>query len=70
MLLHVEPDHADVSIFVDGIPVFFRSIQINTSFFLDTGTDQIAAYGSQSIHGAWSCIELFPIYRFHGSKAC
>ncbi|MGG1515070.1 pilus assembly protein PilM [Paenibacillus oryzisoli] len=45
MLLHVEPDHADVSIFVGGIPVFFRSIQINTSFFLDTGTDQIAAYG-------------------------
>lgn len=44
MLLHVEPDHADVSIFVDGIPVFFRSIQINTSFFLDTGTDQLAAY--------------------------
>lgn len=45
MLLHVEPDHADISIFVNGIPVFFRSIQINTSFFLDTGTDQIAAYG-------------------------
>ncbi|MFK7696062.1 type IV pilus biogenesis protein PilM [Paenibacillus sp. HJGM_3] len=45
MLLHVEPDHADVSIFVNGIPVFFRSIQINTSFFLDTGTDQMAAYG-------------------------
>lgn len=45
MLLHVEPDHADISIFVGGIPVFFRSIQINTNFFLDTGTDQIAAYG-------------------------
>jgi type IV pilus assembly protein PilM len=45
MLLHVEPDHADISIFVGGIPIFFRSIQINTSFFLDTGTDQIAAYG-------------------------
>lgn len=45
MLLHVEPDHADISIFVNGIPVFFRSIQINTSFFLDTGTDQVAAYG-------------------------
>ncbi|TVY10412.1 type IV pilus biogenesis protein PilM [Paenibacillus cremeus] len=45
MLLHVEPDCADVSIFVDGIPVFLRSIQINTSYFMDTGTDPIAAYG-------------------------
>ncbi|WP_127587865.1 type IV pilus biogenesis protein PilM [Paenibacillus koleovorans] len=45
MLLYVEPDHADISIFVGGIPVFFRSLQINTSYFMDTGTDPIAAYG-------------------------
>jgi Tfp pilus assembly PilM family ATPase len=45
MLLHVESDHADISIFIGGIPVFFRSIQINTSFFMDTGTDPVAAYG-------------------------
>jgi type IV pilus assembly protein PilM len=45
MLLHAEPDHADISIFADGIPVFLRSVQINASFLLDTGADPAAAYG-------------------------
>jgi type IV pilus assembly protein PilM len=45
MFLQVEPDYADVSIYVQGIPVFMRSIQMNVGYLMDTGSEKIDAYG-------------------------
>ncbi|MNC27396.1 Competence protein A [compost metagenome] len=45
MFLQVEPDYADVSIFVQGVPVFMRTIQMNVGYLMDSGSEKIEAYG-------------------------
>lgn len=45
MFLQVEPDYADVSIFVQGVPVFMRTIQMNIGYLMDSGSEKIDAYG-------------------------
>jgi type IV pilus assembly protein PilM len=45
MFLQAEPDYADISIFVQGVPVFLRSIQMNAGYLMDSGTEKIDAYG-------------------------
>lgn len=45
MFLQAEADYADLSIFVDGVPVFLRSIQMNAGYLMDSGSDKLDTYG-------------------------
>lgn len=44
-ILRMEADHADFSIYENGIPVFFRSMPVNASYMLDSASDPAEAYG-------------------------
>lgn len=45
MFLQLEPEYADVSIFMEGIPVFMRSIQMNLGYAMDSGSEKTEVYG-------------------------
>lgn len=44
MMLNAESEEVEISIYKDGIPVFFRSIPIHTEALLDDDSDYLEAY--------------------------
>ncbi len=44
IVIDCETDHADISIFVQGIPVFFRTVMMNYQYVLESGNDMAEAY--------------------------
>ena len=45
LILHAEADHADISIFENGFPVFARTVQIAAAQILDSGSSPEEIYG-------------------------
>lgn len=45
MLINAEDDHADISIFSQGVPVFLRSVTLQSNYLIDSTQDQTEAYG-------------------------